>query len=409
MARFNALALRRISKPGRYADGDRTGLYLKVGPTGGRSWQFRYRRNGKTVWLGLGAEPGVGLADARESARECRKLLASGLDPLAEKRKREADAKAAQAAMCFRAVAELYLAAHSPGWRNPKHRQQWQNTLRDYVLPVIGDMAIAAVDTGAVMKIVEPLWHAKAETASRVRGRIESILDYAKARNWRSGENPARWRGHLDHLLPARSKVQRVEHHAAVPWREIGGLMEKLTEQSGVSATALRFAILTACRSGEVRGARWPEIDMRNAIWTVPASRMKAGREHRVALSDAAMDIIRAVEPLRRGADALVFPGGRAAGAPLSDVAVSKALKAAGGGNATVHGSRSSFRDWAGETTAFPREVIEMALAHRLGDTAEQAYARGDLFQKRRLLMQAWAEFCSRPAPAGDVVPLRAA
>jgi integrase len=405
---LNTLALRKLNKPGRYADGGRSGLYLKIGPTGGRSWQFRYRRGGKTVWLGLGAEPDVSLAAAREKARECRQLLASRRDPLRERRQREAEEAAKAAALSFRAVAELYVSAHEASWRNAKHRGQWHATLRDYVLPVIGALPVADIDTGAVMRVLEPMWRTTTETASRVRGRIESVLDYARARGWRTGENPARWKGHLANLLPARGKVQRVQHLAALPWCQMGAFMSELARQQGAIAAALRFAIFAASRSSEVRGARWTEIDLAQRVWTIPADRMKAGREHRVPLSDAALDVLHEMEALRRHDSDFVFPGARA-GKPLCDRGLTTALRRMGLGEITAHGFRSTFRDWAGETTAFPREVIEMALAHRLGDAAEQAYARGDLFQKRRLLMQEWAEFCSRSAPAGEVVPLRAA
>ena len=405
---LNTLALRKLNKPGRYADGGRSGLYLKIGPTGGRSWQFRYRRGGKTRWVGLGAEPDVSLAAAREKARECRQLLASGRDPLREKRQREAEEAAKAAALSFRAVAELYVAAHEASWRNAKHRGQWHATLRDYVLPAIGALPVADIDTGSVMRVLEPMWRTTTETASRVRGRIESVLDYARARGWRTGENPARWKGHLANVLPARGKVQRVQHLAALPWRQTGAFMARLREHTGISARALEFAVLTATRSGEVRGARWSEIDFDHAVWTIPPTRTKASREHRAPLSDPALAILREIEALRRHDSDFVFPGARA-GKPLCDRALTTVLRRMGLGEITAHGFRSSFRDWAGETTAFPREVIEMAMAHRLGDAAEQAYARGDLFQKRRLLMQAWAEFCSRPAPAGEVVPLRAA
>jgi integrase len=264
------------------------------------------------------------------------------------------------------------------------------------------------VDVGEVMRVVEPLWRDKTETASRLRGRIESVLDYATARGWRGGENPARWRGHLDNLLPARSKVAKVEHHAALPWRGIGAFMATLAQEEGMSALALRFAILTAARTGEVIGAEWCEIDMQMAVWMVPAGRMKAAREHRVPLSDGAMAVLREVATLRTNPRAVgfVFPGGKA-GKPLSSMALLMLLRRMGRGDLTAHGFRSTFRDWCAEATNYPREVAEAALAHTLRDKTEAAYQRGDLVEKRRRLMGEWAAFCARPVAAGEVVPLR--
>ncbi len=379
-------------------------------------WICRYTINGRTREAGLGRARGhnaVSLADARERVRRLRDKVRDGKDPLAERqaeavRSKAAAAKAAAGAITFSEVADKYIGAHEAGWRNAKHRQQWSNTLRDYVLPVIGEMAVADVDTGSVTQILGPLWKDKPETASRVRGRIESILDFAKTSGWRDGENPARWKGHLQNVLPAKTKVARVQHHAAVPWQEIGALMEKLRAVGSIAARCLEFTILTATRSGEARGARWSEIDLTSRIWTISAQRMKALQEHRIPLSDAAAAILEERARLRADAspDRLVFPGYRQGG----QLSVSALWTAARDNGATVHGFRSTFRDWAGETTAYPREVIEMALAHRLGDKAEQAYARGDLFQKRRRLMADWADFCSRPLPAGagNVVELRA-
>lgn len=409
------------AKPGRYHDGD--GLCLLVRRAAKEDqpdrafWLLRYTPpgGGKMREAGLGRARGpncVSLAVARERARRLRERLHEGLDPLAE-REAEAQRLAAEAAkakaeaITFAAVSDMFLAAHEASWRNPKHRQQWRNTLRSYVLPSIGKLPVAEVDTGAVMAIIEPLWREKTETGSRVRGRIESVLDFAKARGWRSGENPAAWRGHLDHLLPARSKVARVEHHSALPWREAGSFMARLRGSGGVSSRCLEFAILTASRSGEVRGARWSEFDLDRAVWTVPASRMKAGREHRVPLSDAALAVLRQMQAFGDEAGALVFPGGRI-GAPLSDVALSKALAGAGGDGSTVHGFRSTFADWCAETGK-PADIREAALAHTLGNKVAEAYQRGDMLARRAALMAQWAEFCSKPMVAADVVPLRAA
>ena len=274
------------------------------------------------------------------------------------------------------------------------HRQQWRQTLKDYVLPILGEQDVTALDTGAVMGVLEALWHTKPETASRVRGRIEAILNYASARGWRKADNPARWRGHLENLLPRKTKIAPVQHHAALPWRAVPEFIAALRSRQSMAARAVELAVLTAARSGEARGARWNEIDLGRKIWSIPASRMKSGRPHRVPLADSAITVLEGVALLRQDNDGLVFPGMR--GSPLTDTAVSKIAKlCAPGAELTLHGLRSSFRDWAGETTNHSREVIEQALAHRVGDAAEQAYARGDLFDKRRRLMDDWAAFCT--------------
>jgi integrase len=355
--------------------------------------------------MGLGAVEDVTLAEAREAAEEARKLLRQGSDPI-EARRAGRVARAAANALTFREVAERYIAAHEASWRNPKHRQQWRNTLESYALPVLGDLAVSLVDVGHVMRVLEPMWREKTETASRLRGRIEAVLDYAKARDWRAGENPARWRGHLDHLLPARSKLQRVEHHAALPWRQMSAFMADLRRQDGIAARALAFAILTAARTGEVIGARWEEFD--GDVWTVPAERMKAGREHRVPLSPAALAVVTAMEPTRGLAGSFVFPGGKK-DKPLSSMALLMLLRRIGRSDLTAHGFRSTFREWAAEATGYPREVVETALAHINKDKVEAAYQRGDLFEKRARLMSDWAEFCDRPAVPAEVAALRSA
>jgi integrase len=406
---LTAAQVEKGAKLGRYGDG--AGLYLLVRSREAKFWLFRYTRRGKMREMGLGPAAGraaVSLSAARAKARQLHAAVREGKDPLAEreaeKAKAQADtAKAKAAAMTFGEVADMHIAAHETSWRSPKHRQQWRNTLRDYVVPAIGHLPVGSVDTGALVKIIEPLWREKTETASRVRGRIESILDYAKARGWREGENPARWRGHLDQLLPKRSKVQRVAHHAALPWRETGAFLQRLRQNSGLGARCLEFLILAACRSGEVRGARWDEIDLVHKVWTIPAERIKAGREHRVPLSEPAMAVLHEMAQL--GNEGFVFPGLKAASA-LSDVALAKAVAAAGGNGATVHGFRSTFRDWCAETTNYPRELAEAALAHALKDKTEAAYQRGDLLEKRRRLMADWAAFCSKPTISGEVVTL---
>jgi integrase len=329
-------------------------------------------------------------------------LKIDGRDPLAAKRAKRDQARLAEArAMTFRQCAEAYIDAHRAGWRNPKHAGQWPATLETYVYPTMGALPVQAVDVGLVMKAVEPIWTTKPETAGRVRGRIESVLDWATARGYRQGENPARWRGHLENLLPKKSKVRRVEHHAALAYTEIAEFVAELRRQEGVGARALEFAILTAARTGEVLGARWDEINIAERLWTVPASRMKAGKEHRVPLSDAALAIVERLAAIRSGD--FVFPGARE-GRPLSNMAMLMTLRRMGRGELTAHGFRSSFRDWAAERTAFPAEVAEMALAHVVGNKVEAAYRRGDMFEKRRQLADAWAKFCTAPTPAGATV-----
>lgn len=394
--------------PGRYADGG--GLYLLVKESGARSWVFRFMLNGKTRDIGLGPAAGAGaiaLASARDLALPLRAKVLEGIDPLAEREKQAAEARAAvQAAAVaqktFKAVAEAYIGSNEAGWRNPKHRQQWRNTLATYCYPVIGDLPVADVATSHVMEILEPIWTAKPETASRVRGRIESVLDAAKARGYRSGENPARWRGHIEQLLPPRKRLAR-GHHKALPYADLPAFVAELRTRQAMGALALEFAILTAARSGEAIGAKWQEFDLERAIWTVPAERMKAGREHRVPLSPRAVEILEAV----KGANPeWVFPGER--GGSLSGMAMAMLLRRMGH-DVTVHGFRSAFRDWAAECTGYSHEVCEMALAHTIGNKAEAAYRRGDLFDKRRRLMADWAGYCGAPAGEGaKVTPIRA-
>src|SRR5579885_113033 len=394
--RLTAGDVQRKTAPGMYHDG--RGLYLRIGPTGAKSWIYRYKAGGTERQMGLGAWPTVSLAAARERAETQRRARIDGRDPLAERR----GARLA-AAMTFKQCAEAYIASHRAGWRNPKHAAQWPATLSAYAYPVFGDRPVEAVDTGLVMRAVEPIWTVKPETASRLRGRIESVLDWATARGYRQGENPARWRGHLENLLPARSKVRRVEHHAALPYGEIAAFMGELRGRDGIAARALEFAILTAARTGEVVGARWDEIDIAEKVWTIPGARMKAGREHRVPLSAPALAIVEDMAEICQSE--FIFPGGKAR-QPLSSMALLMTLRRMGCDNLTVHGFRSTFRDWAAERTGFPADVAEMALAHTVADKVEAAYRRGDLFEKRRQLAEAWAKFCAE-APGGHVIPLR--
>ncbi len=413
IGKLSPARVKNETKPGLYGDG--AGLYLSIGPTGGKSWLFRYMLNGRAREMGLGPLHTIGLAEARERAMAARKLRLDGIDPLDAKAAEKArKATEAAAAVTFRTAAAGYIKAHRTAWRNEKHAWQWGQTLDAHVYPVIGDLSVAAIDTGHITRILEPIWSTKAETAARVRGRIEAILDYAKTHGWRSGENPARWKGHLDNVLPARGKVSKVQHHAALPWGEIGAFMGDLAKQTGVAVLALRFTILTAARTGEVVGATWAEIDMKARTWTTPGERMKAGVEHRVPLSDAALAVLEEVAKLRPDVvpTAPVFPGGKSGKGTggLSNMAMLAVLKRMERPDLTVHGFRSSFRDWASESTTYQGEVIEAALAHTIESKVEAAYRRGDLFEKRRRLMADWATFCGRVAPIeGSVVQMRSA
>lgn len=427
--RLVALEVERLAKrpiQGLKYVHDGQGLYLAVDgrrakpdepPTA--NWVFRYMLHGKARMLGLGPFPAVSLKDARKSATEARRLKAHGQDPLAVKdAEKAARQEAAARAVTFRQVAAEYIRAHRVKWSNTKHAAQWEATLSTYAYPVIGDMVVGQIDSGAVLKVLRqdileegakravPLWEARPETASRLRGRIETVLDYAKVKSLRSGDNPASWRGNLKLALPARSKVRRVKHHAALPFSELSAFMARLRKQEGTAARALEFAILTAARTGEVLGSRWCEIDLDGGVWTVPAERMKAGREHRVPLSVPAKAILEVMRPEDGGGRGLVFPGQRP-GKPLSNMAFLMLLRRMSAGEITAHGFRSTFRDWVSEATNFPSELAERALAHTVADKTEAAYARGDLFEKRRSLMDAWASF--PPGQSGAVTPLRRA
>ena len=396
------------AKPGRHADGG--GLHLLVKESGARSWVYRFMLSGKSRDIGLGAAgpDGISLADARDARDALRLKVKAGIDPLEERQREATEAlAAAQAAkitgMTFKAVAETYIGANEGSWRNDKHRQQWKNTLATYVYPVIGELPVAAVGTAHVLQILEPIWKAKAETASRVRGRMETILDAAKARGYREGENPARWRGHIAQILPVRSRLTR-GHHKAMPYDAIPAFVGALHKREAVAALALEFTILTAARSGEVIGATWAEVDLDKAIWTIPADRMKAAKEHRVPLSPRAVAILEGLQPL--GSEYL-FPGAK--GGKLSGMAMGMLMRRMKV-DATVHGFRSGFRDWAAECTGYAHEVAEMALAHTIENKVERAYRRGDLFDKRRRLMDDWAIYCATiPAAGAKVTPIRAA
>lgn len=403
---LDAVTVAKITKPGLYADGG--GLYLQVTESGLKTWVYRFMLNGRRRDMGLGraGNRDVTLAQARDKAAEARKLVKSGVDPIeAANAEKAAQRVEAVKLKTFKECAEGYIAAHEAGWRNAKHAAQWRNTLATYAYPTLGDLPVAAIDTALVMGVLEPIWATKTETASRVRGRIEAVLDWARTRGYRDGENPARWKGHLDTLLPRTSKVRKVKHHAALPYDVIGDFMVTLRAKEGTAARALEFAILTAARTSEVILAKWDEFDLGKRLWTVPATRMKTGKEHRVPLSDAAVAIIEAMA--RAGKGDYVFPGAKPK-RPMSNMAFLMLLRRMKMPKELVtgHGFRSTFRDWAAERTAYPAEVAEMALAHAVGDKVEAAYRRGDLFEKRVRLMQDWATFCASPPSKGKVVPL---
>lgn len=401
--RLPPVSVKKIKEPGYHADGG--GLYLQVTKTGARTWVFRYTIGGRAREMGLGGLGAVSLAKARAKAAECRQLRADGLDPIEERdrARREAEEEAARA-KTFKECAQAYIEAHKASWRNKKHADQWTSTLKAYAYPTLGETPVQRIGVAGITSVLEPIWTKKPETASRVRGRIEAVLDWATTRGYRQGDNPARWRGHLANILPSRAKVRRVEHHPALPYAEIGNFMAALRAEAGTVARALEFTILTAARTSEVIGARWEEIDLEAATWVIPAGRIKAGREHRVALSSAAIAVLKEMA----GKDPVfVFPGARAKHS-ISNMAMLKLLARMKRSDLTVHGFRSSFRDWAAERTNFPREVAEMALAHAIGDKVEAAYRRGDLFKKRLLLMEAWAKHCGTPTKArGGLVEFR--
>jgi integrase len=408
--RLNARAVATVTKYGRHADGG--GLYLSISKPpnsriqpeaaspngagnakGGRRWVFLYRWHGKPTEIGFGSARDVKLARARELAEQARAKLAEGINPK--------DVRRPLVGASFGECADRLIEAMRPSWRNTKHAAQWEMTLRDYATS-LRRLPVDKITTDDVLSVLKPLWNDKPETASRLRGRIERVLDAAKAQGLRSGENPARWRGHLDQLLPKRQRLTR-GHHAAMSYTGVPAFMGDLRARQATAALALEFTILTAARSGEVLGARWEEFDLDRAVWTVPATRMKAGREHRVPLSRRALKIAKAMHEARVGD--FVFPGQKPA-KPLSVMALEMVLRRMKIKGVTVHGFRSAFRDWAAECTNFTNEVCEAALAHVIENKAEAAYRRGDLFEKRLKLMEAWAVFCAAPK-TGKVVTFK--
>jgi integrase len=408
--KLSATEVRNAKGPVILHDGG--GLYLRVAETGAKAWVFRYQIDGKRRDMGLGPYPDVSLADARDKASTCRTQRHDGIDPLeARDAKRAAARVEAAKGRTFKECAVEFIATNKPGWRNAKHTQQWGNTLETYVYPTLGHLPVSAIDTGLVVQVLKPIWTEKPETASRVRGRIEAILDAATVQGFRQGPNPAQWKGNLTHILPARGKVRQVAHHAAIDFGELASFMTDLRKREGVAARALEFAILTAARTGEALGARWSEIDLKEKIWTVPADRMKAGREHRVPLSAAALAVLETVRPIAVQKDgdtdpaAPVFPSARRA-LPLSNMALLMLVRRMKRDDLTAHGFRSTFSDWAAERTSYPREVVEMALSHAIENKVEAAYRRGDLFEKRRRLMDEWTRFCATSAGRGGKVAI---
>lgn len=420
--KLSATAVAKLKTTGYYGDGG--GLWLQVSQTGTKSWIFRFTISGRAREMGLGPYPDVPLAGrteqvadasggtrtivypgARDKAAECRNLTRQGIDPIeARQVQRSAVQEAAAKVLTFDQCAERYIEDNRAGWRNDKHADQWQSTLGAYASPVFGALSVAAVNTALVMKVLQPIWTTKTETAKRVRGRVESVLSWATVRGYRSGDNPARWRGHLDQLLPKPEKVTKVEHHAALPYAEIGGFMQRLRAEDGTAARAVEFIILTACRTSEALNAGRSEVDAAAAVWTIPAERTKAGRAHRVPLSKPALALVK--QAIADPGSDYIFQGAKE-GKPLSNMAGLQLLKRMGRSDITVHGFRSTFRDWAREQTNFPREVVEAALAHVVADKTEAAYARGDVLAKRARLMDAWAAFCARVAPVANVVEIQ--
>lgn len=403
--RLTANKVTKLKQPGYYCDGG--GLYLQVSKSGSKSWIMRYTMAGKPVEMGLGSYQTYTLAEARKRATAQRKLLTDGINPLETKRSDQLTRRMAEASIItFDKAATAYIDSNSPAWRNAKHGDQWRNTIATYASPVIGKLPVSKIDTPHVLRILAPIWLEKTETAVRLRGRIEKILDWAKAQGYRSGDNPAAWRGHLDAgLLPAPSKVADAGHHAALPWSEIGAFMVALRAMQGAGARAMEIIILTATRTSEVLNAKWSEIDLDAKLWTIPKERMKSFKEHRVPLSDAVMSVLMAVKAESGGGE-YVFAG-RKANTPLTNMACLATLKRMGRTDITVHGFRSTFRDWVSETTSYPRDVAEMALAHTIEDKSEAAYRRGDLIEKRRALMADWAVHCGTVLVGADVVAIR--
>lgn len=400
-----AVAVARLIKPGKYAVGGVPGLYLEVEKSGSRHWTLRVMVGGQRRHIGLGGLPEVSLASARDKAKSVKYIIEAGSDPVEERQARRRKlAEAARRKITFQEAARRYHAAKKAEFKNEKHSKQWISSLEQNVYPVLGKIPVSDIELAHIVDVLTPLWTTKTETASRLRQRIEAVLSWSTVSGYRKGENVARWKGNLDAILPKPGKVAKVKHHRALPWNKVGGFMAALRKRQGMSARCLEYAILTACRSGEVRHAVWSEIDMEAKVWTIPPERMKAGREHRVPLSDTAINLLKEL-PRFEGVE-YVFPAPR--GGALSDMALSMLLRKMKI-EAVPHGFRSTFRDWCSENTAFANEVVEMSLAHAIGNKVEKAYRRGDLFGKRRRLMDAWSKFCDtiQAADKAKVVSMR--
>jgi integrase len=399
--KLSAAKVHKLSQAGRYGDGG--GLWLQVSPWQTKSWLFQFTaRNGRVRQFGLGPLHTVSLAKARELAQAAREAVRNGIDPIEARRAQRAQERVAHASiLTFKHCADQYIAAHEASWRHPKHRIQWVNSLNNYAAP-IAQLPITAIDTPLVLKVLEPIWVSKPPTAERLRGRIERVLDFAQARGYRTGENPARWRGHLDKLLPAPSKVRQVKHYAALPYADMGAFMAALRMRDDIIARAVEVTILTASRTAEVLGAKWSEVDLANKVWTIPGPRIKGGKEHRIPLTDSVIEILNAL-PREAGNDHVFFGTRAARRSQRAMLTLVQELRA----GMTVHGFRSTFRDWAAETTNYPNHVVEMALAHQILNKVEAAYRRGDLLDKRRRLMNEWARFCDKPLRSASVTPIR--
>lgn len=389
--KLNSLWIQKAVQVGRYADGN--GLYLQIARGGSKSWLFRYSIAGMARQMGLGSAILVSLSKARAQAIECKQILLNGKDPLIERQMSRLQLQPALQDHIFSKCAVEYIEGHSSEWSNKKHKNQWISTLETYAFPVLGDVHVQHVNTELILKVLTPLWSTKTETATRLRGRLEQIIDWATAQDLRQGENPARWRGHLDKILPKPSRIKPLRHHAAHPFTDIGNLVARLREEKSLSAFALEFLILTSARTGEVLGAKWSEINFEESTWTIPSARMKGKREHRVPLCSRGVEILAQMKAV--SSDQYVFEG-RNPGRPLSNMALLQQLRRMNI-EAVTHGFRSTFRDWAAECTNFPNEVIEMALAHSIRNKVEAAYRRGDLLLKRRALMHQWSKFVNTP------------
>jgi len=402
--KLTAVKIKQIKKPGWYPDG--LGLYLQISPSGSKSWVYRYEIKSKERRCGLGAYPTISLLMARDVADEFRKLRTKGIDPIEHKKQIELQKKLEESkTITFKQSATAYIESHKSGWKNKKHQNQWTNTLQTYAYPLLGNLPVQDVDTDLVIKVLEPIWYTKTETASRVRSRIENVLDWAKVRKFRTGENAARWRGHLDKLLPRPSKIRKVKNQPALAYAELPEFYKALRNKNTISAKALTFIILTATRTNETLGAKWDEFDFETATWTIPDSRMKDGEEHRIPITFEMLELIEELKIFKQ--DDYVFPG-QQKGKSISDTSVRKNIKQINKNNSFVtHGFRSTFKDWCAEKTNFSKDLSESALAHKIENATRAAYERGDKLEKRRTLMDAWTNYCLSSTPKSNVTPIK--